>query len=1047
MIRWLVLALLLATPAHAGPVGAVFGALAGFVGSLGVVGTALLQIGTGIVLSALSRALAPKPEKPKFPGLAIDYTAGETVPLTMVIGRTAVRGHKLGPAYSAKLEAGLPNAFLFRPTVLADYPINDVLGAYVDGTWTTFGTVLDDDPVGYPALMDPFVGRFFMRAYTGAQTTTDANMLANFGGAIERPWLSDMIGRNKATVYPVFRIEQEGSPFSGEPLPVWEVEGAPLFDPRTGTTVYTENPLVVAWNVLRGITIAGVGVWGMNVDAADLPSTVWFGEMNVCDEVPPTIGGKRYRCGMEFGFNQEALDILAELLKACGGDIADCGGVWQVRAGPPPTSVWSFTDEDVIVTEGREFQMFPGLADTFNAVSATYPDPRNAWEATAAVPFTNAAWEAEDGGKRLTAELTFPAVPYPEQVRRLMRETAEDNRRFRSHILTLPPAALHVMPLDTVAWTSAENGYDAKLFEVVEKTFDPVVLNSLVMLRERDPSDYDWDDVSDSDLPSPPSRVGQDRTIHGVDGFDAVGTSIQDSTGTDRRPAVHCVWDLRDLDGIEIEVVTNITEQLVVTKQVGRAVVNVGGTVFGDGLLPGQTYKARARAIAAGRPTTWTAYDAFTTPGVFLNEVDMAAEFIAKVDGALEQANEAAADVNGALLRITDIEGETFVTTTVDSNGRTGLAIVKGDGTPLGAIQLNSPFVIAPGMLGASKLVVADFSGNNCPDADMRDVDAWLLPAGWTFHSPSGVSSLASTGEVRHTGTASSTRGSGFSVAPGDTFEASVALRRAAASGSTTGRVGIQFYDSSGAFLANAISSQVTTSALAKVTTGNRTVPSGATTAAILFFHDSGATAGFSAPNIRKKQAGASLVTPGGIATPDLAAGSVTAAILNAVSLNAAGLAIFGGTLQSANWPTGGFQLLQNGNASFAGTVSGTEFLPTAGLKLNSATVVAATFEEEFSSANRTYSWSLTGGRVGGQIIIWTFVTVSGGGLDFEWEEFRLTVNGTTIVVDAGEADDGPYMVGQTLAAINGTNTVSVRVDPQIGTARVRAINVFMTKA
>ena len=46
---------------------------------------------------------------------------------------------------------------------------------------------------------------------------------------------------------------------------------------------------------------------------------------------------------------------------------------------------------------------------------------------------------------------------------------------------------------DHITWSSAINGYSAKLFKVSAMRIDPVSLCVAFTLKERDPSDYDDD--------------------------------------------------------------------------------------------------------------------------------------------------------------------------------------------------------------------------------------------------------------------------------------------------------------------------------------------------------------------------------------------------------------------------------------------------------------------------------------------------------------------------------------------------------------------------
>jgi len=108
------------------------------------------------------------------------------------------------------------------------------------------------------------------------------------------------------------------------------------------------------------------------------------------------------------------------------------------RAGP----VYFLTDDDVIVTRPQAFDPFPGLASTVNGIHASYPEPESLWESKDAPPRYSAEYEASDQGRRLLADLSLPAVPFGEQVQRLMLAYIAEERRFRRHTLATQSAAI-----------------------------------------------------------------------------------------------------------------------------------------------------------------------------------------------------------------------------------------------------------------------------------------------------------------------------------------------------------------------------------------------------------------------------------------------------------------------------------------------------------------------------------------------------------------------------------------------------------------------------
>ena len=501
MIRFvfaLLLALVIPVPAMAGPIAAAISAVSAWAAS-SAVAAFVVRIGTSIALSALSRALAGKPRQP---GIKTETTtSGDTVPQNFILGRHATAGNKLAPEYSQPNRRKKPNLWMTRLLDLSDMPGAQfsrlmVDGAYIDDFQPSAG--FDHALEGRLVDGKPHIWLTF---YDGTQTVADPYMIKHFADHPERPWSADMVGSGLA--YAVVTFLYNRKVFNGLPGVRFELLGLPLYDPRhddtvggsgaqrwndPATWVFTENPVVMIYNILRGITLPDGARWGGSVEAEDLPLANWFAAMNECD-VPVALveGGTepQYRAGLEVGVDEEPADIIDELLKACSGEIVEFGGVFKVRVGPPAMPVYFFTDDDVVATQPQNMTPHPGLEGVSNAIHAVYPEPATVWEVKDAPSRYNPAWEAEDGGRRLVADISYPAVSYGTQVQRLVASTVADGRRFRGHSLTLPPDAAVLEPLDTAAWTSERHGYDAEVFEIGELADDMQTVLQSVAMRAR----------------------------------------------------------------------------------------------------------------------------------------------------------------------------------------------------------------------------------------------------------------------------------------------------------------------------------------------------------------------------------------------------------------------------------------------------------------------------------------------------------------------------------------------------------------------------------
>ncbi|MEP1290214.1 MAG: hypothetical protein ABJL56_06060, partial [Nitratireductor sp.] len=316
---------------------------------------------------------------------------------------------------------------------------------------------------------------------------------------------------------------------------------------------------------------------------------------------------------------------------ACSGRMAEIGGIYKVLVGGPGLPVYSFTDEDVVVTEGQDFEPFPGLEATHNGAHASYPEPGEAWATKDAPPYYVAGHEADDDNRRLVAGLTFPAVPYGTQVQRLQKAAIEEARRFRRHVLTLPPEAWLLEPNDVVSWSSARNGYVDKKFLVT--AIDPRPgMNQVVALQEIDPADYDWDAGTD-ERPVVPAPLGPIRPApQAIVDWSAAAHTLTGADGR-ARPAILLGWDgdQDDVEFVRFEVRLASTGDVV--HRGSTAEVEAGAIVITQSLIANTAYEARGAYFAiSGRPMEWSAWLPVTTPDVRIDYADLTADIQAKVD-------------------------------------------------------------------------------------------------------------------------------------------------------------------------------------------------------------------------------------------------------------------------------------------------------------------------------------------------------------------------------------------------------------------------------
>lgn len=630
---------------------AVFSGLAAITGGLlsstflsGALGGALLRIAVGVGLSLAARALSGE-KTPEAGGVKGKLQAGGDVSRSVVFGRTCTAG-SLVYANTWGKSGKTPNAYFTQVIALADHPIRDLTGLWVNGEPVTIDT--NDTSYGdwgFPVKeyeTDGDDNHLWIKWYDGTQIVADP-FLVNTVSNAKYPYSNKRIGKGVAYAIVTAQIDEEL--FTGFPQFKFEIQGRKLYDISKDSTAGGSGPqrwstpstwggdgddllAVQVYNVLRGIIEQGTWLYGLQtVTGARLPAADWIAQVNKCrlqvqgpDGLEP-----QFVTGGEITVDTPIGDATDKLLTGGNARLIESAGIYKIRVGEPDAPVAFFTDDEILSTEEQTFTPFFGLSETVNGITATYPEPNEGWNTKAAPPLYNATFEVEDGNRRLLTDVPMDYVYRSGQVQRLMKAALNEARRARRHTFVLPPSYWTLEPGDVISWTSERNGYANKLMRVDGVT-DKANLDVVVDLTEVDPSDYDWDPDTDY---TPPvfAPIGTIRpTPQPIVDFAAVAAVAVDSNGNNRRCAILLSWDgdQPDVDQVMFEVRTAFDLGVIYVGRTER--VDVGSMLIAPGtLLPNTGYQIRARynTYSGNRPFEWSDWIPVTTLDIRLGPLDI----------------------------------------------------------------------------------------------------------------------------------------------------------------------------------------------------------------------------------------------------------------------------------------------------------------------------------------------------------------------------------------------------------------------------------------
>ena len=613
----------------------------------------LIQLALSVGLSLLSEALKPKP---KAVGIRGSETSGGDAPLSFIIGRWGTAGHR---EYSGTWgsDGGTPNAYYTLVRSVSDIPVRGLAGLFVNGEAVTLGGVHHAN--GYPVLeyRKSGVDYLWVEFFDGTQTTADTFMVSKFGSDPDRPWQSDMIGRGIAWARITARYNRDL--FNGLPDPFFVVDGFECDDPRGDDA--QDNPIVQIHQIMSGIYYDGDWVWGLqDLPTSRLPSTNWEAQMDKCDVDTAKADAStepRFRTGMEITVDMQPADVIEELLEACNGRIAEIGGIYKVLVAEPDEPVVSFTDEDIAISQGQTFDPFPGLENTTNGIDGSYIEPIEKWTRKDAPALRDSTFENADDSRRLPASVQFATVYSGTQAQRLMSAMLKEDRRFRTHAMTMPPEWWEYEVLDTVSWTSEYNGYTDKVFMLtVMDDMDNGF--QFIALKEQDGADYDWDAETDEQAAEVVPLVIQRPPPQPMTGWSVAPYIYVDNVGADRKPGIEIGFagELDDVRAVRIQVRLEGETGLVFDGEVPYDIEETSPTraLYGNFIIPNTDYEVRGKFLPfSGRETEWSDWLLVTTPNV--SETIGAAEIAAAIKDQLNQLGQ----IRNLIERVKQI-GSTF---------------------------------------------------------------------------------------------------------------------------------------------------------------------------------------------------------------------------------------------------------------------------------------------------------------------------------------------------------------------------------------------------
>lgn len=388
----LVTLLCISMPVHAAPaVIAIVAAAAAY----GAGAVAMTAIAIGMAAASAYMAFTMKVPTPKQSQQELKQTVRmPRTPRNVAYGRVYTSGAMLfveEQVGDTENDDGTYDEWLYMAIGLFDHPVHSANKVILNET----------------ALSD--FGDRARHTFHNNDSGTDSYLLANAPS-----WKSDMTGQGVTWSALSLRFDRELFA-NGVPTLRLETDGKNnLWDPRNNSYVYSNNAAMVILDFL--ITYLGISKsriitqgFGSFIDA-----------INLCNESvtnPDGTSSLRYTINGVFNLEEKPLNVLTDMLAACGGSLVRMGGQYGLLpAAYNGPANFTLTESDII--GDVNIQVEPSTQDAINTVKGTFIDVQQNYVDTDYPPVSDENAISSDGGE-LSTDLSFRFVSDVYQAQRL----------------------------------------------------------------------------------------------------------------------------------------------------------------------------------------------------------------------------------------------------------------------------------------------------------------------------------------------------------------------------------------------------------------------------------------------------------------------------------------------------------------------------------------------------------------------------------------------------------------------------------------------------
>jgi len=439
-----------------------------------------------------------------------------TAPRQLIYGQSLVGGVMF---YAAT--TGSTNEYLHTVFGLADHQIQSVEKVYFgdEDVGTVSGNVASGRYSGKARIQNSLTGG---TAYADLVTET---------AALTNNWTSSHKLTGISSVY--VRMQYDTSIFTSIPTVRALVKGKLVYDPRSTTTAWSDNPALCIRDYI-------MSEYGMRVTSDEIDSASFIAAANICDEtvtVKTAVTQKRYTLNGVVDTSKSPREVLQDMLSTCAGMLIYSSGKYKLIVGAFSSPVQTITVDDL--RGDVQLSCANEKANLFNRVAGVFADADKLYSATEYPAIASSTFKTQDGNEELSAQLDLNFTTNYLEAQRLAKINLLKSRQGIVVSISCKPTCLNITAGDVVALTIAQLGWSGKYFRVMEWKLNEDIGVDLV-LKEEDSTAYDWS-TSDAQDNAPNTSLTLIQPQAAPTGLTATNQNLSLPDGT-ILPGVRVTW-------------------------------------------------------------------------------------------------------------------------------------------------------------------------------------------------------------------------------------------------------------------------------------------------------------------------------------------------------------------------------------------------------------------------------------------------------------------------------------------------------------------------